>query len=107
MSPGPEPIEPITDAVPDLPSEQADAEQPGTNGSGTTVPTPPPVSQRIAQLDRLRERARLGGGEKRIQQQHAKGKLTARERVDLLLDEGSFEEIDMFVTHRTSDFGMD
>src|SRR5207249_3959060 len=48
----------------------------------------------------------LGGGERRIQQQHAKGKLTARERLDLLLDEGSFEEIDMFVTHRTTDFGM-
>src|SRR5689334_21469224 len=54
----------------------------------------------------MREKAYLGGGERRIQSQHAKGKLTARERVDLLLDEGSFEEIDMFVTHRISDFGM-
>jgi propionyl-CoA carboxylase beta chain len=48
----------------------------------------------------------LGGGERRIQQQHAKGKLTARERIDLLLDDGSFEEIDAFVTHRIDDFGM-
>src|SRR5918911_8595 len=63
-------------------------------------------SERIARLRELRARARLGGGERRIQQQHAKGKLTARERVDLLLDEGTFEEIDMFVTHRTVDFGM-
>src|SRR5947209_8697754 len=69
-------------------------------------PAPPPVSQRISRLREMRERARLGGGERRIQQQHAKGKLTARERVDLLLDEGSFEEIDMFVTHRIADFGM-
>src|SRR6187402_1862722 len=48
-----------------------------------------------------------GGGQKRIDEQHKKGKLTARERVGLLLDEGSFEEIGMFVTHRTKDFGMD
>ncbi|MEO8288337.1 MAG: carboxyl transferase domain-containing protein [Chloroflexota bacterium] len=54
----------------------------------------------------MRETAYLGGGERRIKQQHAKGKLTARERVDLLLDEGTFEEIDMFVTHRITDFGM-
>jgi len=54
-----------------------------------------------------REKARLGGGEKRIAAQHAKGKLTARERIELILDEGSFEEYDMFVTHRTSDFGLD
>ena len=48
----------------------------------------------------------LGGGERRIAAQHAKGKLTARERLDLLLDEGSFEELDAFVTHRATDFGM-
>ncbi|MBF6612001.1 MAG: methylmalonyl-CoA carboxyltransferase [Chloroflexi bacterium] len=60
----------------------------------------------MARLRALRAKALLGGGERRIQQQHAKGKLTARERVDLLLDEGSFEEIDMFVTHRITDFGM-
>jgi propionyl-CoA carboxylase beta chain len=49
----------------------------------------------------------LGGGEQRIEDQHRKGKLTARERLELLLDEGSFDEIDMFVEHRTSDFGLD
>ena len=60
-------------------------------------------------LDELEERraeARLGGGQKRIDAQHAKGKLTARERIELLLDPGSFEEWDMFVTHRCTDFGM-
>ena len=49
----------------------------------------------------------LGGGEKRIQNQHAKGKLTARERINLLLDEGSFREFDTFVEHDCHDFGMD
>ncbi len=76
------------------------------NGSETGAIPVPPVADRVAQLRETRDRAMLGGGERRIQQQHAKGKLTARERVDLLLDEGSFEEIDMFVTHRTTDFGM-
>ncbi|MFQ6093188.1 MAG: acyl-CoA carboxylase subunit beta [bacterium] len=61
---------------------------------------------RIAQLRKLKEEAKLGGGKKRIQAQHAKGKLTARERVDLLLDEGSFQELDMFVTHRATEFGI-
>jgi propionyl-CoA carboxylase beta chain len=60
----------------------------------------------IEKLERKRAQARLGGGEKRIAAQHAKGKLTARERLDLLLDEGSFEEWDMFVEHRCADFGM-
>ncbi len=60
----------------------------------------------IRQLDEKRERARLGGGERRIAAQHRKGKLTARERIELLLDENSFEEWDMFVEHRCSDFGM-
>ncbi len=59
------------------------------------------------ELDELREEAKLGGGEKRIKSQHNKGKLTARERVTLLVDEGSFEEIDMFVKHRSSDFGLE
>ncbi|WP_424964992.1 acyl-CoA carboxylase subunit beta [Dinoroseobacter sp. S375] len=58
------------------------------------------------ELDQRREAARMGGGEKRIASQHAKGKLTARERIELLLDEGSFEEFDMFITHRCTDFGM-
>ena len=61
----------------------------------------------IAQLEDKRAQARLGGGQKRIDTQHAKGKLTARERLDVLLDPGSFEEYDMFVTHRATDFGMD
>jgi len=61
----------------------------------------------IQQLEDQRQLARLGGGQKRIQAQHAKGKLTARERIELLLDAGSFEEWDMFVEHRCHDFGMD
>ncbi|HBB83553.1 MAG TPA: methylmalonyl-CoA carboxyltransferase [Sulfitobacter sp.] len=60
----------------------------------------------LEQLEQRREDARLGGGQARIDAQHGRGKLTARERVDLLLDEGSFEEFDMFVTHRCTDFGM-
>src|SRR5471030_1536545 len=61
-------------------------------------------------LDRLEQRrgeARLGGGEARIEAQHKRGKLTARERIELLLDKGSFEELDMFVQHRSTDFGME
>ena len=57
-------------------------------------------------LKEMREQSRLGGGKPRIEQQHAKGKLTARERVTLLLDQGSFEEIDPFITHRAIEFGM-
>ncbi|MDA0369140.1 MAG: acyl-CoA carboxylase subunit beta [Proteobacteria bacterium] len=60
----------------------------------------------IRQLEEKREAARQGGGERRIKAQHAKGKLTARERLDVLLDEGSFEEFDMFVEHRETEFGM-
>jgi propionyl-CoA carboxylase beta chain len=60
----------------------------------------------IDALEAKREQARLGGGQKRIDIQHGKGKLTARERLDVLLDPGSFEEYDMFVTHRAVDFGM-
>ena len=60
----------------------------------------------IQQLEEKREAARLGGGKSRIAKQHAKGKLTARERIEILLDEGSFEEWDMFVEHRCTDFGM-
>jgi propionyl-CoA carboxylase beta chain len=60
----------------------------------------------LAQLEARRTVARAGGGEKRIAAQHAKGKLTARERVELLLDEDSFEEFDMFVAHRATEFGM-
>ena len=61
----------------------------------------------LRRLEERRAAARAGGGEKRVAAQHAKGKLTARERLELLLDEASFEEWDMFVEHRSSDFGMD
>ena len=63
--------------------------------------------QIIQELHNRREQARLGGGKARIDRQHAAGKLTARERLDVLLDPGSFEETDMFVVHRSRDFGMD
>nr|WP_297189782.1 acyl-CoA carboxylase subunit beta [uncultured Porticoccus sp.] len=61
----------------------------------------------MEQLEAMREKARMGGGQKRIDAQHSKGKLTARERIDLLLDPGSFEEWDTFVEHRCTDFGME
>jgi acetyl-CoA carboxylase carboxyltransferase component len=62
---------------------------------------------KVNELIQKREIARLGGGQKRIDAQHEKGKLTARERLEILLDEGSFEEFDMFVTHRCTNFGME
>jgi acetyl-CoA/propionyl-CoA carboxylase carboxyl transferase subunit len=62
---------------------------------------------RVDQLRKLREQARLGGGPERIAKQHKAGKLTARERIDLLLDPGTFEELDPFVVHQVSRFGMD
>lgn len=65
------------------------------------------TSERLNHLMKLRDEARLGGGQDRIDKQHAKGSMTARERIDLLLDPGSFEEFDMFKTHRCRDFGMD
>src|SRR5437879_7127596 len=64
------------------------------------------MSDILRRLDEKREAARAGGGAKRIEAQHKKGKLTARERIEVLLDEGSFEEWDMFVEHRSADFGM-
>lgn len=63
--------------------------------------------EKIKELIAKREQARLGGGEKAIEKQHARGKYTARERIDMLLDEGSFEEFDMFKLHRCTNFGMD
>src|ERR1700759_1673146 len=60
----------------------------------------------LKRLEEKRAAARAGGGERRVQAQHAKGRLTARERIELLLDADSFEEWDMFVEHRSSDFGM-
>ena len=63
--------------------------------------------EKVKELIALREQARLGGGEKRIESQHKKGKYTARERIAMLLDEGSFEEFDMFVQHRCTNFGIE
>ena len=65
------------------------------------------MNEILQELEKRREQARLGGGQKRIDAQHAKGKLTARERVELLLDSDSFEELDMFVKHRCVEFGME
>src|SRR5512135_1714996 len=62
---------------------------------------------KIQRLYDLREQAKQGGGADRVEKQHAQGKLTARERIELLLDSGSFRELDMFVTHRATDFGME
>src|SRR3954470_19959610 len=73
-------------------------------------PTPPATPVRARQIEELKRRlaaAELGGGQERIDKQHAAGKLTARERVELLLDAGSFVEIDALITHRCRDFGMD
>ena len=74
----------------------------GRNGPGQE-----PMEDILRRLEAKREAARAGGGAKRIEAQHAKGKLTARERLEVLLDPGSFEEWDMFVEHRSTDFGMD
>ncbi len=65
------------------------------------------LQPKFDELERKNLESLLGGGDKRIEQQHAKGKLTARERILLLLDEGSFEELGKFVMHRSKDFGLD
>ena len=65
------------------------------------------IEDKIKELESRNLEAEMGGGEKRIEQQHNKGKMTARERIDYLLDEGSFQELDKFVVHRCQDFGMD
>jgi propionyl-CoA carboxylase beta chain len=72
-----------------------------------TKPTTPPPVDPIARLEAMEAEAALGGGQDRIDKQHAAGKLTARERIDALLDPGSFVELDKFVTHRCTDFGME
>lgn len=64
-------------------------------------------NEKVEQLEKLREQSKLGGGKSRVEKQHEKGKLTARERVDLLLDKGSFDEIDALVTHRSTSFGLE
>ena len=65
------------------------------------------IDEKSSELQRLKELAQLGGGQKRIEAQHARGKLTARERLNILLDEGTFEELDSLVTHRSVEFGLD
>ena len=70
------------------------------------VAKPRKTASSLEQLTEMREKSRLGGGERRITQQHERGKLTARERIDLLLDPGTFEEMDPFITHRSTEFGL-
>ncbi|MFQ6019839.1 MAG: carboxyl transferase domain-containing protein, partial [Dehalococcoidia bacterium] len=65
------------------------------------------VQDKLAELQRLKELARQGGGKERIETQHKRGKLTARERIAALMDPGSFEELDPLVTHRATEFGLD
>lgn len=65
------------------------------------------IHEKLKQLHEMEKQAKLGGGEDRIEAQHKRGKLTARERIEMLLDKGSFHELDMFVTHRSTDFGLD
>src|SRR3712207_2238329 len=83
-----------------------------TSGRATTIPQrllfrPMSMRAKLELLEKRRAEAELGGGAKRLKAQHEKGKLSARERLDLLLDEGSFVEFDRFVVHRSSDFGLD
>src|SRR5581483_11730311 len=84
------------------------------NGSARAIPSEVSIAatgrrmkEVLEELERRRAEARLGGGQARIDAQHKRGKLTARERIGLLMDENSFEEFDMYVEHRCSDFGMD
>lgn len=78
----------------------------GSNGVASGAAVSSEAGAGVERLRRLRQQAQLGGGQKRIDSQHAKGKLTARERIEILLDENSFVELDAFVTHRSSDFGL-
>src|SRR5437773_10861805 len=68
---------------------------------------PPPSASLLARLDEMNARALVGGGPERVKKQHEAGKLTARERIDLLLDPGTFVEVGRFVVHRCTDFGME
>src|SRR5438045_8611765 len=65
------------------------------------------LEQKLEELEKRKRESELGGGEARIERQHAEGKLTARERIALLFDPGSFQELDQLVVHRSNDFGMD
>src|SRR5579883_1094344 len=82
--------------------QNAKTPETGLNG----VVSPHKTSEKIEHLHRMRAASRQGGGPARIEQQHARRKLTARERLDVLLDAGSFNELDAFVTHRATDFGL-
>jgi propionyl-CoA carboxylase beta chain len=76
------------------------------NGKGSVTAKKRLIDDKVETLQKMRQQARKGGGQQRIDQQHGRGKLTARERLIKLMDEGTFQEIDSFVTHRTTDFGM-
>lgn len=93
--------EDVKSAANPAPNSNNGSVAPAANGN-----SPVTTEEKIEQLRRLRDQARLGGGQKRIDAQHAKGKMTARERIEILLDEDTFEELDMFVTHRSTDFGI-
>src|SRR6516165_7051762 len=89
------------------PGRRRAAEHPGTRAKApATMDSPPDGDPLRARLDALERQAELGGGTERIAKQHEAGKLTARERLDLLLDSGTFTELDKFVMHRSADFGM-
>jgi propionyl-CoA carboxylase beta chain len=96
----------LPEALPGFALGRLRANQHGEQHNSSSGRTAKPMKPILEQLDDKRAAARLGGGEKRIAAQHAKGKLTARERLEVLLDPGSFEETGMFVEHQCTDFGM-
>src|SRR5260370_24931542 len=75
-------------------------------GNGLALLEPMSMSQRLDELKKKGEQAKLGGGPEKIESQHSRGKMTARERIDALVDPGTFVEIDRFVVHQTTGFGM-
>src|SRR3989304_1586717 len=90
-----------------LHKDSRNAQRPGRlNGQRTGVTLVSTNDERLGRLAQMRAEALLGGGPERIERQHASGKLTARERLDLLLGSGSFVELDAFVTHRATEFGL-
>lgn len=87
--------------------DRTDEAQTPSNGTASEQPTPSGRETPVDRLNRLQAESKLGGGEKRIAAQHKKGKLTARERLEVLLDEGSFVEVDALVQHRSTAFGLE
>ena len=83
------------------------AQELSTEASQAPQPDPHKTAGKLAELERRREAASKGGSEKAIEKQHARGKMTARERVDMLMDEGSFVELDALARHRSTSFGME